>query len=231
VGAFNGEEPSDASDFPNASRFGDSWSGRMTVFPFRGAEVQAGYAWVESAEQPRGNGLDQRKWSASVRFERATKIGAVYALAEWARTAELQNGTSAFELPSMLVEASLRRGAWLGAARVERTERTEEERLEDPYRTPWPHADIRPIGRTRWTNASVHIERRFEVAGLAIEPFVEAGYARVKDTVPRALFVARDHFGSNTIRSLSAGARVATDGRHRMGRYGAARDASQHMGH
>src|SRR5690606_22315913 len=102
-------------------RFGDSWSGRLTVWPAAGVEVQGSYARVESPEHREAAGLDSRKWSASARLERSGDAGRLYAMAEWGRTTEGESDYSTF-----LAEAALRRGALGAAYRFERTERPEE---------------------------------------------------------------------------------------------------------
>src|SRR5688572_33171247 len=52
---------------------------------------------------------------------------------------------------------------WLAvAARLERTERPEEERLSEPFRTQRPSADFSVLGRTRWDMASVRLSRSEE---------------------------------------------------------------------
>ncbi|HET8650713.1 MAG TPA: hypothetical protein VFL95_11785, partial [Gemmatimonadales bacterium] len=82
---FNGDEPTGPGSWPRISRFGDSWSARITVFPIDGLELQGSRAVVESPEHRPGSGLDQSKWSASARWERTVAGHPVYGLVEWER--------------------------------------------------------------------------------------------------------------------------------------------------
>src|SRR5687768_431958 len=137
-GFFNGDEPTSAGTAPRASRFGDSWAVRATLSPLRGVELSSSHARVESPEEREGTGLDQRKLGIAARIERAGPGVFRYALVEWARTNELLSGRSVFRFATALGEASfVVRGVDL-AARLERTTRPEEERLENPFRTARP---------------------------------------------------------------------------------------------
>ena len=94
---LNGDEPTEPDDLGRLGRFGDSWAMRVTVSPRPWLEAQASHARLESPEHALGGGLDQRKWSASARAERALSGDrAVYALVEWARTDEYSIGLRAF---------------------------------------------------------------------------------------------------------------------------------------
>jgi hypothetical protein len=116
---FNGDEPERPGQWPRVSRFGDSWSGRLSAFPLTGLELQASYARVQSPEHRPGFGLDQSKWSVSGRWSHTLGSNPVYALVEYARTSE---ATGFFVFRSVLAE-----GAWtLGRRRLHyRFERTE----------------------------------------------------------------------------------------------------------
>lgn len=221
AGLFNGDEPSDAEDLGTLDRFADSWSARLTLYPLDGVEVQGSYADVESPELALGGGWDQRKLSASLRYERETRPGAAYALLEWKRTTEVNDGADVFAFGSVLAEGSLARGAWRGALRVERSERPEEDRI-GAYRTPWPHAELHVLGITRWTIGSVMLERRFNAGPLRAAPFVETSWSHVADR-ERGLFESEATYGGRSIWSLSLGARLGVGAVHgRMGRYGVA---------
>jgi hypothetical protein len=216
---FDGGEPEDPEHLGSLERFGDSWSGRVTVLPLAGVELQASHARVTSPEFVAGEGWDQRKYSVSARLERATPIGTVYALAEWKRTTEHDDGEELFGFGSVLGEASLARHGWSGAVRVERTERPEEER-RSAYRTPWPHVDAHVLGISRWTTLSARMERALAVRGVRVAPFVEVAFAHVGMSVP-GLFDPGEWYGDDRITSLSAGLRLGAGTRHaRMGRYG-----------
>ena len=217
-GTFNGNEPVDAQDVGSIDRFGDSWAARVTIFPARGLEVQASIAEVISPELPVGGGSDQRKRSVSARYEQRS----LYLLAETARTTELDQGTELYSVSSMLLETALQHRGWRPALRLERSERAEEGRAFDPFRTPWPHADTHLLGITTWTIAAARIERGIQLRRIGVAPFVELSYAHVQaDTTD--LFDPEQFYGSNELLTFNLGARM-TLGVHRgrMGRYGVA---------
>lgn len=222
AGVFSGNEPADATDIGRRDRFADSWAARVTLLPVPGVEVQASRAWVVSPELPVGGGWDQRKWSASARYDRAHDVGRVYALAEWKRTTEVSRDRDVFSFGSVLGEAALTRGAWTPAVRVEVTERPEEERLVNPFRSQWPHADTHMLGITTWTTVGARLERASRIGGLRLSPFIEASVAAV-DGDPQDIFEPESFYGDTRIWTFNIGARIGA-GWHtpRMGRYGAA---------
>lgn len=226
VALFSGAEPFSTTDWGSLDRFGDSWAIRATGVPATGIELQASFAQVESPEMPRGAGLDQRKWSASARSERRFGPGSLYALAEWKRTTVVDEGRDVFSFGSILAEAELERGGWRPALRVERTERPEEERSFDPFRSPWPHADETVLGITRWTIIGARLQRDVAMKQVRLGPFVEASYAHVAETAGGP-FDPGVFYGSNSIWTLNLGLRVgAGSHRARMGRYGVAAAAA-----
>lgn len=220
---FNGDEPTSPWAWPRARRFGDSWAARASLLPLAGVELSASTASVTSPEHADGDGLDQRKWSVAARLERASPRP-LYVLAEWARTDERQSARRAFRYESLLAEAASRVGPVEVAARLEQTDRPEEERLADPFRTPRPHGDFNLLGVTRWRVASVHLALpRAGPAGTRLRPFAELSRSRAEPRVRGAVFVPREFYGSARQWSLSLGVRAAVGAAHgRMGRYGAA---------
>jgi hypothetical protein len=219
---FGGNEPRATDDWGSLDRFGDSWTARLTLLPVAGVEVQGSRAWVESPELPEGGGWDQRKWSASARYERLHGAGTVYALAEWKRTTEVSLDRDLFSFGSVLIEAALDRNGWRPAVRLERSERPEEERLFDPFRAPWPHGDAHVLGITRWTIVAARLERSTTWRALRVAPFMEASVAHVTATTG-GLFEPEAFYGGSYIRTLNIGARIGVgEHRTRMGRYGVA---------
>ena len=91
---------------------------------------------MHSPEHRPGAGGDAVKSSFSARWNDAPAWGERYLMAEWARTSELDGF---FVFHSLLAEGMLRHGRWSGAYRFERTDRPEEERLVDPFRSRRPH--------------------------------------------------------------------------------------------
>ena len=230
---FNGDEPERPGQWPRVSRFGDSWSARLTVVPMAGLEVQASHAHVHSPEQRAGAGPDQSKWSGSVRWEAAIGGHPVYLLAEWARTAE----ADFFVYPSLLAEGAWESGAQRLLWRVERTERPEESRTADPFRSVRPHLDNSILGRTRWTTLTAGYALRVSPARspVRIEPQVEVAVGTIRSLdgpgFDPVTFYGRDRFWT-----INLGIRAGWGMRmHRMGRYGAmepaGHDPNSHMQH
>jgi hypothetical protein len=175
-------------------------------------------AEVESPELPLGGGPGQRKHSAAARYEQ----GPLYGLAEWSRTAVRDDGEELYTLSSMLLEATLDYRGWRPGVRLEHTERAEDERTADPFRTPWPHADTHVMGFTDWTIIGARLERALSLGRFTLAPFVEGSFTHVRGGEDD-LFVPEEFFGSNEIWTLNLGARVSVGAhRARMGRYGVA---------
>jgi hypothetical protein len=221
AGVFNGDEPTGPGDWPEFSRFGDSWSARLMLLPLAGLELQASYADVNSPEHESESGLDQAKWSTSARLERPTSLGRAYGLVEWARTEE---GDNVFAYHSVLAEAALH-GRVLGLAyRFERTERPEEQRADEPFRTVRPQLDNSVLGQSRWSIHTVALDAVLvdDWPGLGVAPFVELSAGRVTSLTP-ASFDPVAFYGRDTFWSVTAGVRIGLGMRlHRMGRYGVA---------
>ena len=219
VSLFNGDEPGRASDLPTWSRFADSWAARVTVYPRDGTELSVSRAFVASPEVRAGFGVDARKWHVAARVAG----DAVYGLAEWARTTDDDDGHAGRSYDSFLGEGALSKGAATVALRVERTDRHEEERLDDPFRVAPSTGEGHVLAVTRWTTVTLALSRRLTMwRGVHLSPFVEGAASR-----PRLLsglaFDPRAFYGATTLAMLSAGARVSAGRWHtRMGRYGVA---------
>lgn len=229
---FNGDEPTGPADLPSLDRFGDSWSARVTARPRESTEAQVSYAYVLSPEHAPGSGLDHRKWSASARYEGAgNRNGLPYVLVEWARTTEHSAGRPYHAFDSWLAEGSRRVGPARLVARLERTDRPEEERLTDPFRTPPEHMDVHVLGVTRWHIVSAAAVLETLPAGrLRMRPFVEVSRAAVRELHGSLVFDVGDLYGADRLWSLSIGSRLEIGSVHaRMGRYGAA--LPRHLGH
>lgn len=221
-GLFNGDEPEGAGDNPNRARYWDSWSTRATFLPFSQGEIQASYARVKSPEVAAGGGADQRKQSASIRLEDAQHSG--YGLLEWAHTGEYVAGTKTHGFTSVLAETWAKYEAVSGAIRLERTQRPDEARLSDPFRTAGPASGQSLLGRSRWTILTARVSASLHgVAGLSLEPFAEVARIHVAEDQTPAAFDPRQFYGSNRIWSVSVGAKLSFGMAHmRMGKYGVA---------
>jgi hypothetical protein len=222
AGAFNGDEPTSAGDVPDRKRYWDSWSGRITFIPWPQGEFQTSYARVKSPENPSGQGANQRKQSASLRLEDAQHSG--YALFEWAHTGDYVGSTRSFGFTSLLAETWTRYDRISGGLRIERTERPDEARLVDEFRTPVPATDLSIAGRSRWTIITAGIAADLPAAGsLRVVPFAELARARFSPTLRPSGFDPRQFYGAERIWSVSIGLRLSVGMVHmRMGRYGVA---------
>jgi hypothetical protein len=222
AGLFNGDEPESPGDVPNRNRYWDSWSGRITFVPFPQGEFQTSYARVRSPENARGGGADQRKQSASMRLEDAQHSG--YGLLEWARSTNYAGSSPGFAFTSLLAETWARFGVLSGALRFERTDRPDEERLVDEFRTALPATDLTISGRSRWTIITARIAATLPTPkSIALEPFAEAARIRFRPTLTPSGFDPAQFYGSDRMWSFSIGAKLAVGMRHlRMGRYGVA---------
>lgn len=222
AGLFNGDEPESPGDVPNREHYWDSWSGRVTLVPFPQGELQTSYARVRSPENARGGGADQHKQSASIRLEDAQHSG--YGLLEWARTTDYVGSSRTFAFTSLLAETWARYGLASGALRFERTERPDEARQVDEFKTPLPATDLSITGRSRWTIITARVAALFPTAkALALEPFAEIARIRFTPTLRPSGFDPAQFYGSSRIWSFSIGAKLTFGMSHmRMGRYGVA---------
>ncbi len=229
AGLFNGDEPESPGDVPNHKRYWDSWSGRVTLVPFPQGELQTSYALVRSPENATGGGADHHKQSASVRLEDAQHSG--YGLLEWARTTNYVGSSRTFAFTSLLAETLAHYGRASGAVRYERTERPDENRLADEFRTPLPAPDLSISGRSRWTIITARLAASFQPAKtLTLEPFAEVARIGFSPTLTPSGFDPAQFYGSNRIWSVSIGAKLAFGMSHmRMGRYGVATTEKRDM--
>ncbi|MEO8140983.1 MAG: hypothetical protein ABI742_15120 [Gemmatimonadota bacterium] len=216
---FNGDEPERPGQWPRMARFGDSWSARLTVVPVAGVELAASRAKVHSPEHRPGAGTDAWKWHLSARLDRAAPDGHLYALAEWARTEEAQGF---FVFTSLLFESAYRRGAHAVYYRLERTDRPEDLRELDPFRSVRPHLENSILGVTRFAlhTLGYGYEIRLVDGSLGLEPFIEGTIGSAQN-VGGGVLTPQTLYGSTRVRTLSAGLRLSwrMEG-HRMGRYG-----------
>ncbi|MBA3672430.1 MAG: hypothetical protein H0W68_10480 [Gemmatimonadaceae bacterium] len=223
-GLFGGDEPTAPSDLPVWRRFGDSWSARATLFPLANVELQGSYARVASPEQPSGHGLDQQKLSYSGRS--ITSDGARYFLGEWARTIERDHSRNAdvYGVESALVEGAMILGQLGVALRLEQTDRPEEERDADPFRTPRPSSDLSIAGVTRWRVVTVSLSG--PVVGpshLSGVPFVEVARLAAAPRSQSSVLTPDRLYGTTRLWMATIGVRLRAGSPHaRMGRYGVA---------
>jgi hypothetical protein len=222
---FDGDEPTKPTDWPllryeGKWRFGDSYGGRMTIRPFAGLEVQGSLAHVHSPESRQGAGPDAEKQSASARWDRVTAAGEQYVLAEYARSSELGGF---FVYHTYLAEGLISRGRARLSYRFESTERPEELRLVDEFRTLRPSPDNSILGITRWNLHTVHLA--YDVISphrhFTVQPFVEATFGHVSKA-GAGVFDPVAFYGTDQVRALNVGLMMRWGMRgHRMGRYGA----------
>lgn len=215
---FNGDEPETPHQWPRLPRLGDSWSGRVTLAPSAGLELQGSFAQVRSPEHRGGAGLDHERWSLSSRLDRSVLGKPVYALVEWAGTSE---GDGFFQFRSFLVEGAVRLGRHRPYYRYENTERPEEERVS-AFRSRRPPLDNAILGTSRWTIHTVGYAWLLAPADhdLEIVPFIEWSGGSIAK-VGGGVFEIVNHYKRPGFWSVSAGldVRLGFAG-HRMGRYG-----------
>lgn len=217
--AFNGDEPEGPTDWPNSNRILDSWSVRST-WTAGTIEVSAGRANVRSPEFAAGGGLDQRKTTASLRHAGSGRLD--YWLVEAARTAEFDDRRRAFTFHSVLGEARWSLPGVSLAARLERTDRPEEERTESLFRSVRPIHDFNILGTTRWHMASVHATRMFG-RRVRSSPFLEVSLAAPRALSRLTALDPTDLFGASRLWSVTVGWRLHSGVMPgRVGRYGAA---------
>lgn len=218
VTRFNGDEPTQPSDWPNWDRGLDSRAVRVTVTPIAGLEMQYSWARVKSPEHRPGAGPIQRKRDASLRWSGPLAHRPTYALVEWART---EDAGGFFVYHSLLAEGAMSVGRQRPYVRVERTERPEESRTLDPFRSLRPHLDDSILGITRWTIWTVGYGVSFLTARgrLEVRPFVEGSLAQVK--ARKGIFDPRTFYGADVLPSITLGVRMDWGGMSgmRMGRY------------
>ncbi|HEX6260544.1 MAG TPA: hypothetical protein VFZ51_07800 [Woeseiaceae bacterium] len=232
AGLFNGTEPVDPEDTGDFGAFGDSWSGRATLHPWHWLELQASYAEVTSPENQFGGGLDHEMWHASARVERAIGDVNAYLLVETGETSEGVNGFQVFFFHTALAEAALQRGRWQLALRLERSERPEEERETNLFRTVRPATDNSILGITRWTSAGLQLAAATRLGSFRLQPFVEVTRLHVQPLEEFPVLLPENLYGSDRMWSFSLGIRSVIGAWHtRMGRYGAARQAAQQHHH
>jgi hypothetical protein len=134
----------------------------------------------------------------------------------------------------------LAEGAWTAGSsrlhyRFEQTDRPEEERTSNPFRSRRPKFENSILGQTRWTIHTVgySFHLMYPAAHLDVWPLVELSFGSMRD-IGAGVFDARSFYGKTSFWSVSLGARF-TLGKHlhRMGRYGVAGSTpeDQHVHH
>jgi hypothetical protein len=227
AGLFNGTEPVDPEDMGDVDRFGDSWSARATLLPRSWLELQASYAEVTSPENQFGGGLDHRLWNASVRVERNWRGHNVYALLEAGELAEGRNDLYVYFFDTVLAETALRRGGWQVAARFERSQRPEEERQLDLFRSVRPAPDNNILGINRFTSGTLQVAHQRQFGRFALTPFVEVVRTHAEAMEEFPVLPPEGLYGKSELWSFSFGIRSIIGAWHtRMGRYGAARHST-----
>jgi hypothetical protein len=114
-------------------------------------------------------------------------------------------------------------------ARAERTDRLEEERSVDPFRTVRPAPDVATLGVTHWTTFTVGAARPLGRAALRVAPFAELTALAPSRVVAGTAFDPASFYGGRRLWALTAGLRLGAGMPHaRMGRYGVSAAASAH---
>jgi hypothetical protein len=220
---FNGDEPTSPTASPVWRRFADSRAIRVTAWAVPQLELQGSVAAVRSPEFASGEGLDQRKASASARYTPPSRL-LRYAMVEWAQTTERYRDRTIVAYGSGLIELLAQRADLTAALRVEQTTRPEEERLLDQFRTARPASDLTIRGLTRWRLVTFQVAHRLpRVYQSHSSLFFEATHATSSPQLLPVLLDPSDVIGSRSAWHLTVGARIGI-GRMaaRVGRYGGA---------
>lgn len=229
---FAGAEPVNPRDNGSLDKFGDSWSARLTVRPRSWLELQSSYAAVHSPENEFGVGLDHEQWNFSARGEGNVRGFKTYALIEAGELSESDEEFRLFFFNTVLAEVAATKNKWQIAARFEQSERPEEERELDNFRTVRPSAHYSILGITRWTIGTLQISRQSNLGPVSVRPFAEISNQRAKPLEEPAILDPDNLYGGRNLWSFSLGIRSTIGSWHeRMGRYGAARVANTHHTH
>jgi hypothetical protein len=107
---------------------------------------------------------------------------------------------------------------------MEQTDRPEEERTSDPFRTVRPASDLSITGTTRWRTATLALTLPSVTHGaIRGYPFLEIERLAAYSRDARSVFVPERFYGGGAPWMASIGVRVRYGPLHaRMGRYGAA---------
>ncbi len=145
-----------------------------------------------------------------------------YALFEWGRSADYAGSMQAFAFTTTLAEEEFSHAGVAFAVRWERTERPEEERLADPFRTPRPSNDFSIIGRTRWNITSARVTGGIYQWSIGtVSPFIEVARQHATALARAQVFDPAGFYGSNTMWGTSAGLAITAGMIHRRtGQYG-----------
>lgn len=227
LSAFNGDEPAGPFHGPRWNRLGDSWAIRGTAQPMADVELSLSTARVLSPDLQQGGAFDNAQQHASLRILRLTHSGAVrYLLIETARTQEVIDRTAAFRYKSSLAEGAYGWRGALIALRLELTDRGEDSRLLDPFRTKVGHVDFQINGITQWKVATAGLQAPalfpHQLKSFArVMPFVEVARATPTAATRPTVFEPASFYGADQLWSLSVGLRIhAGTMVERMGRYG-----------
>jgi hypothetical protein len=220
AGLFNGDEPERPGQWPRVTgRFGDSWAARLTFNPLAGLELSASRAKVHSPEHRPGAGTDVWKWHLGGRLDRRVWGGRLYALAEWARTEEVEGF---FVFRSILAEAAFTVRRHRPYYRFERSDRPEDVRELDLFRSVRPHLENSILGTTRFSLHTLGYGYGLDLARnrLELRPFVEGTIGRARN-IDGGVLTPEMLYGTTRVRSVSTGVRLMWRmAGHRMGRYG-----------
>jgi hypothetical protein len=229
AGVFNGDEPTGPFAQPQLSRLTDSRAIRITLRPQNGLEIQGSRAYVTSPDITQGGAADHAMLSASVRWQGNITSGiSGYALAEIERNDEKIPLNDGFRYESALAEVMASTNGLSIAARFERTDRPEHERLLNPFRTPIGHIGFQLLGITRWATTTVQLSSRALAmpgtdGAVRLAPFAEVARAVPSAVVRPTVFEPELFYGARALWTTSLGVRLHVGTmRSRMGRYGVA---------
>ena len=108
------------------------------------------------------------------------------------------------------------------ALRLEQTDRPEEDRLAEPFRTPNPHTDVSINGITRRRVPTAQVAAPAVTSGVFHGfPFLELARLSASSRDARSFFTPKRLYATSGFWMITAGIRFrAGDAHERMGRYG-----------
>ena len=228
---FNGDEPERPGQWPLLDRFGDSWSARLTLLPAAGVELSGSRAKVHSPEHRPGRGY-RRVEMARLRPGWSGRWPVAQDTCCWSgRAPRRRRGSSSSG--ACWERRAIARGPHRPYYRFEQTDRPEDMRELDLFRSVRPHLENSILGTTRFTlhTFGYGVEAAALNGRLALQPFVEATLGSARG-IDGGVLTPEILYGTARVRALSVGLRAGWGtGGHRMGRYGGLLGTSAAQGH
>ncbi len=171
---FNGDEPENPGQWPNMSRFADSWAARVTLWPVRGLEVQGSLRLGSFPGAPPGmRGSTSR--SGARRRGCSEWWDARRSMACWSGPAPKRATTFSCSPRCWRKGRYSPDGTDSGTGSSGRGGRKRNGYFDNLYRSPRPLLDNSIVGQTRWTLHTINYALQLSLAQgrFGVQPFVE----------------------------------------------------------